>query len=152
MSNASVNLPLRPDAPGALAERDLDTQIALAEQALIEREARIRRRTRTLVTRVENGVLRHAGSGIFVAAGTLVLAWLLGRRAPPAPRRRPTEAEGIARDTGLSLATLLPIVWPLMPRALSARVTPAMASTAMAFASPLFARLFRRRRRARRPH
>jgi hypothetical protein len=150
MSHASVNPPLRPDAAGALAELDLDTQIALAEQAVIEREARIRRRTRTIVTRVENGALRHAGSGIFVAAGTVVLAWLLGRRAP-APRRRPSEAEGIARDTGFSLATLLPIIWPLMPRAVSARVTPAMASTALAFASPLFARLFRRRRRARRP-
>jgi hypothetical protein len=153
MSHASVMQPPRREAGAAVAELDLDTRIALAEQALVEREARIRRRTRTIASRVEKGVLRHAGSGIFVAAGTLVLAWILGRRAPaPVPPRRPTEAEGLARDTGLSLATLLPVIWPLMPRPLRARVTPAMASTALAFATPLIAHLFgRRRRRPRRP-
>jgi hypothetical protein len=152
LSHASGTKRPHPETSEAVSGLDLDLQIALAEQALIEREARIRRRTRTISSRVQNSVLRHAGSGVFVAAGTVVLAWLLGRRAPaPAPRRPPSEAEGIARDTGLSLATLLPIVWPLMPRALRARVTPAMASTALAFASPLIARLFGRRRRARPP-
>jgi len=136
-----------PEARSPIADLDLEAQIVLAEQAVIARDDRIRRRSSMIVRRVQHGVLRHAGSGIAVAAGTVILSWLLGRRAPrpPAPPP-PTEAEGIARDAGFSLASLLPLVWPLMPHSVRRRVTPAMASTAIAFAAPLFARLFRRKR------
>lgn len=138
-----------PEACAPSTDLDLEAQIALAEQAVIARDDRIRRRSAMIVHRVKHGVLRHAGSGIAVAAGTVVLSWLLGRRAPrpPAPPP-PTEAEGIARDAGFSLASLLPLVWPLMPYSIRRRVTPAMASTAIAFAAPLIGRLFRRKRPA----
>ena len=137
-----------PEARSPIAVLDLEARIVLAEQAVIARDERIRRRSRMIVHRVQDGVLRHAGSGIVVAAGTVVLSWLLGRRMPRAPAPAPTPAEGLARDAGFSLASLLPLVWPLMPRAVRRRVTPAMASTVIAFAAPWVARLFRRRRRA----
>jgi hypothetical protein len=145
---ADLNRNPHPEARSPIADLDLEARIVLAEQAVIARDDRIRRRSRMIVHRVEHGVLRHAGSGIAVAAGTVVLSWLLGRRTPRAPGPAPTPAEGLARDAGFSLASLLPLVWPLMPQALRRRVTPAMASTAIAFASPWVARLFRRRRPA----
>jgi hypothetical protein len=135
-----------PEARSPIADLDLEARIVLAEQAVIARDERIRRRSRMIVHRVQHGVLRHAGSGIAVAAGTIVLSWLLGRRTPRAPAPAPTPAEGIARDAGFSLASLLPLIWPMMPLAVRRRVTPAMASTAIAFAAPWFARLFRRRK------
>jgi hypothetical protein len=138
-----------PEARSPIADLDLEAQIVLAERAVMARDDRVRRRSRMIVHRVQDGVLRHAGSGIAVAAGTVVLSWLLGRRSPRAPAPPPTEAEGLARDAGFSLASLLPLVWPMMPRALRRHVTPAMASTAIAFTAPLFGRLFRRKRRAR---
>jgi hypothetical protein len=139
-----------PEAGAPVSDIGLEAQIARAEQAVIARDDRIRHRTHLVVHRVRSGVVRHAGSGIAVAAGTVLLSWLLGRRMPRAPAPPPSEAEGIAREAGFSLASLLPLIWPLMPHALRRRVTPAMASTAIAFASPLVARLFRFRRAPRR--
>ena len=137
-----------PEARSPIADLDLEAQIVLAEQAVIARDERIRRRSRMIVRRVHDGALRHAGSGIAVAAGTIVLTWLVGRRFPrtAAPAAPPSEAEGIARDAGFSLASLLPLVWPMMPRNVRRHVTPTMASTAIAFAAPLVGRLFRRTR------
>jgi hypothetical protein len=47
----------------------------------------------------------------------------------------------------LSIASLVPLVWPLLPRAWRRLVTPGMASTGLAIVAPLVARLFRRRGR-----
>jgi hypothetical protein len=136
-----------PEARSPIADLDLEARIVFAEQAVIARDDRVRQRSGMIVRRVQHGVLRHAGSGVAVAAGTVVLTWLLGRRMPRSPAPPPpTEAEGIARDAGFSIASLLPLVWPLMPHGVRRRVTPAMASTAIAFTAPLFARLFRRKR------
>jgi hypothetical protein len=138
-----------PETRSPIADLDLEAQIVLAERAVIARDDRIRRRSRMIVRRVRHGVVRHAGSGAAVAVGTVLLSWLIGRRVPRAPPPPPpTEAEGLARDAGFSLASLLPLVWPLMPEGVRRRVTPTMASTAIAFAAPLFGRLFRRRREA----
>jgi hypothetical protein len=139
-----------PEAASPIADVDLEAQIVLAEQAVIARDERIRRRGRMIVRRVHDSTVRHAGSGIAVAAGTLVLTWLVGRRFPRAPAPPPSEAEGIARDAGFSLASLLPLVWPMMPRQVRRHVTPTMASTAIAFTAPLIGRIFRRSRPARR--
>jgi uncharacterized iron-regulated membrane protein len=118
---------------------------------VIARDDRIRRRSRALVKRVQRGVVRHAGSGLAVAAGAGLVTWWLGRRRPgepPAPPPAPpSESEHIAREAGLSIASLLPLVWPYMPKALRRSVTPGTASTVLAMVAPLAARLFRRRRR-----
>jgi hypothetical protein len=143
----------RPEASAPVVDLDLDAQIALAEQAVIARDERIRRRTDVLVRRVKSDALRHAGGGLLVGLGTLGLTWWLNRRRGPAPAApaaaasapsQHSEGETIARDAGLSIAALLPLVWPYLPRSIRRSVSPGTASTVLGFISPLVARLFRR--------
>ncbi len=142
-----------PETSSPSTDLDLEAQIVLAEAAVIARDARIRRRSRALVQRVERGVVRHSLSGLAVAAATGLVTWWLGRRRPgdpppaPAPAPdKPSGAEHFAREAGLSIASLLPLVWPYMPRALRRAVSPGTASTVLAIVAPLVARLFRRKR------
>ena len=128
---------------------DLDARIALAEQAVIARDERIRLRGAVIVDRVQNGVLRHAGVGVAAVAGGLLLTWLFGRQG--ADRSRPGPWAGAAREAGFSLAGLLPLVWPFMPRKVRKHVTPGMASTLLAFAAPLLSWVLGSRRRPRDP-
>ena len=136
-------------------EMDLDEQIALAEMAVIARDARIRHRTDVLVARVKRDALRHAGGGLLMGVGTVALTWWLNRlskrRAPPpagaatpAPEAPPT-FEHLFRDAGLTLAGLLPVLWPMLPRAWRRIVTPGTASTLLTFIAPLLGRLLRRK-------
>jgi uncharacterized protein YjeT (DUF2065 family) len=132
----------------------LDEQIALAEMQVVARDARIRHRTQGLVRRVKLEAIRHAGGGALLGLGGVALAWWLShlsrRNAPPAPpAAAPADApshgfEHLFRDAGLTLAGLLPILWPLLPRAWRRLVTPATASTLVTFLAPLLGRLFRR--------
>jgi len=96
-----------PEAGAPVSNVDLEAQIVRAEQAVIARDDRIRRRTGMVVHRVQSGVIRHAGSGIAVAAGTVLLSWLIGRRMPRSPAPPPSQAEDIARDAGFSVAALM---------------------------------------------
>jgi hypothetical protein len=127
---------------------DLEAKIARAEQAVIERDERIRLRASLIVHRTQQGMLRHAGIGVAAAAGGLLLTWLLGRHGTT-PRPEPVQVA--AREAGLSLAGLLPIVWHFMPRKVRTHVTPGMASTLLALLTPLLSwALDRRRQPARR--
>ncbi|MET0382534.1 MAG: hypothetical protein ABW032_03840 [Burkholderiaceae bacterium] len=143
----------RDRAPSGIGpDLDLDMQIALAEQAVIERDERIRRRADTVVRRVKSNVLRHTGGGLLAGAATVLLAWWFKRRgAAAAPPGRhpaagaPSEGEHLARDAGLSLAGLLPLIWPFMPHAVRRSVTPGTVGSVLAFISPLISRLFRRK-------
>ena len=136
-------------------ELSLDEQIALAELQVIARDARIRHRADVLVRRVRHEAIRHAGVGALVGVGGVVLAWWLnrlGRRhaPPPEPAAAPHEEpphtfEHLFRDAGLTLAGVLPMLWPLLPRAWRRNITPGTASTVLTFLAPLLGRLFRRR-------
>jgi hypothetical protein len=137
-------------------EMDLDEQIALAEMAVIARDRRIRHRTDVLVARVKRDALRHAGGGLLMGVGTVALTWWLNRlskrRAPPpaaAAATPPPDAaptfEHLFRDAGLTLAGLLPVLWPMLPRAWRRLVTPGTASTLLTFVAPLLGRLLRRK-------
>ena len=129
----------------------LQARIALAEQAVIARDERIRGRARDIADRLQGSALRNAGVGAAAGAGALLLSWLLGRRHGPAPAARPeARAEECAREAGLSLAGLLPLVWPFMPRKVRASVTPGLASAVLAILAPLAGRLFGRRAASRR--
>ena len=143
--------------PVAIEALTLDEQIALAEMQVIARDARIRHRTDALVRRVRRDVVRHAGGGALLGLGGVALAWWLnrgGRRnAPPqaaaAPQDEPPHSfEHLFRDAGLTLAGVLPMLWPLLPRAWRRSITPATASTVLTFIAPLLGRLFRRKPRA----
>ncbi len=133
----------------------LDEQIALAEAAVIRRDERIRKRTDALVRRVKSNTLRHAGGGLVIGIAGVALAWWLNRRKGPASAPAPEAAaapagehstgEHLAREAGLSLAALLPLIWPYMPHSVRKTVTPGTASTLLGFVSPWIARLFRRR-------
>ena len=144
-----------PRLPPPLPELSLDEQIVLAERAVILRDARIRRRTGALVARVKRDALRHAGGGLLLGIGTVALTWWLNRlarRHPPAPEpaaapveEPPSTFEHLFRDAGITLAGLLPVLWPMLPRAWRRVVTPGTASTLLTFIAPLLGRLFRRK-------
>lgn len=143
-----------------LPEPTLDEQIALAEQAVITRDARIRRRTDALVARVKRDAIRHAGGGLLLGVGTVALTWWLNRlarRSAPAPEpaaapahETPSTLEHLFRDAGITLAGLLPVLWPMLPRGWRRAVTPGTAGTLLTFIAPLLGRLFRRKPRAQR--
>jgi len=141
-----------PEASAPVMDLDLETRIIEAELAIMAREARIRVRGHQIKARAQRTLLRHAGSGAAIAAGAGVVAWLLRRRHPSAPpppappRPEATEREHFAREAGLSIASLLPLIWPYMPGKIRKTVTPGTASTVLAMVAPLLARLFRRRR------
>ncbi len=143
-----------PRLPPPVVELDLDEQIALAEQAVIARDARIRRRTDALVVRVKREAVKHAGGGLLLGIGTVALAWWLNRRNAPPPAaaaapepEAPSTFEHLFRDAGLTLAGLLPVLWPMLPRAWRRSVTPGTASTLLTFIAPLLGRLLRRKTR-----
>lgn len=136
-----------PEATAPVTDLDLEAQIVRAERAVIARDARIRLRADAIAHRVRHDVKRHAGGGIAVGLATLALGWWLKRRHPAAAPAAPAadaQSSHLARDAGLSLATLLPLIWPLLPPSWRRRVTPATASTVVSFVTPWLARLLRR--------
>ena len=145
--------PLRLPPP----EMSLDEQIALAEMQVIARDARIRRRTDLLVRRVKHEAIKHAGAGALLGLGTVALTWWLNRlsrrnAAPPQPaaaaQEQPSHTfEHLFRDAGITLAGLLPMLWPMLPRHWRRMVAPGTASTVLTFIAPLLGRLFRRKAR-----
>ena len=141
-----------PEATAPVTDLDLEAQIALAEQAVIARDARIRRNAGTLARRVKYETVKHAGGGLLIGVATVAIAWWLNRRHPPpapapaaAPPEPPSLLEHVLREAGLSLAGLLPLVWPLLPRRFRRHVSPATASTVLTFLAPFFSRVFRRK-------
>ena len=138
-------------------EMSLDEQIALAEMQVVARDARIRRRTDLLVRRVKHEAIRHAGGGALLGLGTVALTWWLNRlsrrnAASPQPAATPQEPpphtfEHLFRDAGITLAGLLPMLWPMLPRHWRRMVTPGTASTVLTFIAPLLGRLLRRKQR-----
>jgi hypothetical protein len=147
-----------PRLPAPAREPSLDEQIVLAERQVIARDARIRRRTDALVVRVKHKALRHAGSGLLIGLGTLALTWWLNRlnrrnapTAAPAAApagETPSSFEHLFRDAALTLAGLLPMLWPLLPGKWRRTVTPGTAGTLLTFLAPLLAKLFRRKPRS----
>ena len=97
--------------------------------------------------------VKLAGGGLLLGLGTAALAWWLNRphrrNAPPpaeAPRQE-THAglEPLFRDAGAILAGLLPMLWPLLPRAWRRGVKPETAGTLLTFLAPILGKLFRRK-------
>ena len=133
----------------------LDDQIALAEQAVIARDLRIRRRTDALVRHVKRETLKHAGGGLLLGALTVGLAWWFKRStrkdAPPqaaaAPQEESHSFEHLFRDASITIASLLPMLWPMLPRTWRRVVSPSTASTLLTFLAPIVGKLFRRRSR-----
>ena len=146
-----------PENSAPILRLDLDAEIARAELAVIARERRIRRRADAVVVRVKHEAIKHAGGGLLLGVGTIALTWWLNRLArknapPPQPAAAPAPPppstfEHLFRDAGLTLAGLLPVLWPLMPRAWRRVVSANTAGTLLTFLAPLLGRLFRRKPR-----
>jgi len=146
-----------PRLPPRVVEPSLDEQIALAERQVIARDARIRHRTDVLFRRVKHDAIRHAGGGALIGIATVTLMWWLNRlsrrNAPPAPpaaapqEEPPSTFEHLFRDAGITLAGLLPVLWPMLPRAWRRAMSPGTASTVLTFLAPLLGKLFRRKPR-----
>jgi hypothetical protein len=146
-----------PPPPSQGKEPSLDEQIDRAEMQVVARDLRIRRRTDSLVRRVRHEAIRHAGGGLLLGVGSVALTWWLNRlsrrHAPPppaaaaAPTEPPSTFEHLFRDAGLTLATLLPMLWPLLPRGWRRHVNPGTAGTLLTFLAPLLGRLVRRKSR-----
>ena len=135
-------------------DKDLDDQIALAERAVIARDARIRHRTDVLAHRIKRTALKNAGGGAVLGLATMGLTWWLNRRRPdPAPAAAPEPGhahtyEHLFRDAAFTLGGLLPILWPMLPRGLRRSVSPGTAGTLLSFLAPLVGRLLRRKPKA----
>ncbi len=145
-----------PRLPPPVELLTLDEQIALAEMQVIARDARIRRRTDALVSRAKHAALKQAGGGLLLGVGTVALTWWLNRlsrkNSPPAPPAGPSAEppptfEHLFRDAGITLAGLLPMFWPMLPRAWRRTITPGTAGTLLTFLAPMLGRLFRRKSR-----
>ena len=146
-----------PRLPPPVVELSLDEQIALAERQVIVRDARIRDRTDVLFRRVKHETIKHAGGGALLGLVAVALTWWLNRssrrNAPPAasaaaPQEEPPSTfEHLFRDAGITLAGLLPVLWPMLPRTWRRVVSPGTASTLLTFLAPLLGRLFRRKPR-----
>ena len=147
-----------PRLPPPVVEPSLDEQIALAEQQVIARDARIRHRTDVLFRRVKHETIKHAGGGALLGIATVALTWWLNRlsrrhasqhpQPAAAPAAEPASTfEHLFRDAAITLAGLLPLVWPMLPRAWRRNVTPGTASTVLTFVAPLLGKLFRRKPR-----
>jgi hypothetical protein len=124
---------------------DLDAAIARAESAVIERDGRASGKGRLLMREVR----RKSRLGARVLGGTAAGAFVLGWAMARGRRRRLGEdnARGARRprDTGARLvdapwATLVPLLWPLLPVRLRERVSPGMASFLTGIGLPLLAR------------
>lgn len=125
---------------------DLDERIRLAEQRLIARDETLRRRFGLLGTRAKDLLqprrLLAPLAGGAVALGALWWMWRgLGPRMAPAPVASPPRPV----KPQLPWVSLLGLAWPLLPRHWRSRVSPATASTAIAFGLPLVERLLARR-------
>src|ERR1700712_4833846 len=122
-------------------DKDLDEQLARAEQAVIARDARIRHRTDVLVHRVKRSALKNAGGGALLGLATMGLTWWLNRRRPaaaPAATQAPEPEhahtyEHLFRDAAFTLGGLLPVLWPMLPRGLRRSVSPGTAGTLLSF-------------------
>jgi hypothetical protein len=143
-----------PRLPSLVEELSLDDQIALAERQVITRDARIRRRADALLARAKHEAVRHAGGGLLLGVGTVALTWWLnrlGRRNAPPPAASaeapPRTFEHLFRDVGITLAGLLPMLWPMLPRGWRRVVTPGTAGTLLTFFAPLLGKLLRRKPR-----
>jgi len=143
-----------PETTAPVLELDLEAEIARAEQAVIDRDRRVVRRSRAIVSRVRHDAVRHAGGGLLVGVGTVLLTWWINRLVrknspPPAPAPAPAAEshtfEHLFRDAGITLAGLLPLLWPMLPRTWRRMVTPGTASTLLTFLAPLLGKLFRRK-------
>jgi len=141
--------------PAGVQEPSLDEQIAMAERAVIARDLRIRRRTDALVRHVKHEAIKHAGGGLLLGLGTVALTWWLGHLSrknapPPAPAAKEqahSSFEHLFRDAGVILASLLPMLWPMLPKSWRRGVTPNTAGTFLTFLAPILGKLFRRKPR-----
>lgn len=95
--------------------QDLDTEIDAAERAVIARDLRVQRRASEIGARLTE----HWPVALGV---TLGVAFLLGRALSPAGHGRAATAvrKAVGRDG--PLWRVLPLLWPLLPRDLRARV------------------------------
>jgi hypothetical protein len=135
-----MNAPTRPSRP------DLDAEIARAERAVAERDGRAGGKGRLLMRELRRKSRLGARLLGGTAAGAFVLGWVMarGRRRrlgedDPRGGRRPPRDAG-ARLIDAPWATLVPLLWPLLPVRLRERVSPGMASFLTGIGLPLVAR------------
>lgn len=94
---------------------DLDAEIAAAERVVIARDLRIQRHAGELAARLRD----HWPVALGV---TLGVAFLLGRALSPVGHGRAARAVRKTVGADAPLWRLLPLLWPLLPRDLRARV------------------------------
>lgn len=132
---ASHPSPARADRTDAA---DLGQRIALAEQALDAREARVRVHARRLREHLERmsdpGFIGRRVGG--AAAAGVGLWWALRRVNRARPARSQHAGTAAPAWAGL-LPGLLPVAWPLLPQRWRSRMSPSTAAALLALVFPL---------------
>jgi len=102
--------------------------------------------------------LPYLATSFLVGIGTVILTWWLNhlshKNDPPPQAVAAAEPahftfEGLFRDAGILLASLLPMLWPMLPRPWRRTVSPGTAGTVVTWIAPLLGRLFRRKPKVR---
>lgn len=138
-----------PELAAPILDKSLEMQIALAEKAVIARDARLREHMDEISDRVRTGPRRFlrqrlgvlaAVAGVGVALGGF--AWWRSRRSPAPPAREADTPP--PRKERWSVLAFLPTLWRLLPAAVKAPVTHAV-SDEVHHVAALLARFARRK-------
>ena len=126
----------------------LEQRILAAEQAVLERDLRLRRDGGVLLDRLRVQARR---SGRIAAVGAILpflLGWFMARSAPRSKQQRQEQVHHPSLAEA-PWAGLVPLLWPLMPASWRNRVSPGVASFLTGIGLPLIAQRLSKRAAAR---
>lgn len=139
-----MNAPLSSTPPDAL---DLDARILAAEHAVLVRDQRVRRDAGAFAALLRVRTRNGARVAAVAAIAPFLAGWFMARGA------RRSRRDGEPRPPRLAeahWAGLVPLLWPLLPRAMRSKVSPGVASFVTGLGLPLVAQGLAKRAERRR--
>lgn len=123
----------------------LDERIRAAEAAVEARDARLRRDGAAFMQRLRLQGRRSKRVATLAAIGPFLLGWFMARSAPRSKVQR-AEQRHVRPLAEAPWATLVPLLWPLVPERLRGRISPGLASFLTGIGLPLIAQRITKRR------
>lgn len=118
----------------SLAER-----IYAAERAVQQRDERVRLHAGVFAARLQAQARRSGRVFAVGAIAPFLLGWFMARSAPRSKKRRDDPQRGRRHLSDAPWATMVPLLWPLMPEHLRNRLSPGLASFLTGIGLPLVA-------------